>query len=132
MENIIEFDEKYAPSNSSLKLKDDNSDFDYLVIVVHSVGSDDTSLSIVPDIEMYRDLIKENNITVVAKGTSSISIQNLIYGLNHSDRILYKNFVQDIKKFYKENVENRFEEDDKFFRNELNSIITKNLSPEDQ
>lgn len=125
MENIIDFDERYAPSNSSLKLKDDNNNFDYLIIVVHATGSDDTSLSIVPDIEMYRDLIKENNITVVAKGTSSISIQNLIYGLNHSDRILYKNFVQDIKKFYKENVENRFEEDDKFFRNELNDIIIK-------
>ena len=125
MENIIDFDERYAPSNSSLKLKDDNNNFDYLIIVVHAAGSDDTSLSIVPDIDMYRDLIKENNITVVAKGTSSISIQNLIYGLNHSDRILYKNFVQDVKKFYKENIEKRFEEDDEFFRNELNGIIIK-------
>ena len=125
MENIIDFDERYTPSNSSLKLKDDNDNFDYLVIIVHATGSGDTSLSIVPDIEMYRDLIKENNITVVAKGTSSISIQNLIYGLNHSDRILYKNFVQDVKKFYKENIEKRFEEDDEFFRNELNGIMIK-------
>jgi hypothetical protein len=68
-------------------------------------------------------MVKEYNLKVVARGESDISISSLSYGLQHSTRLLYKSLVQDLNYFYSNNIMNRFENDDKLLREELNKLI---------
>jgi hypothetical protein len=121
---VIGFDTDYSPSLSDTPLRSaDSGPEKYMIVFTSSKDSDDLALSILPDNEYFNNMVKEYNLKVVARGESDISISSLSYGLQHSTRLLYKSLVQDLNYFYSNNIMNRFENDDKLLREELNKLI---------
>ena len=121
---VIGFDTDYSPSLSDAPLRSADSEPEkYMIVFTSSKDSDDLALSILPDNEYFNNMVKEYNLKVIARGESDISISSLSYGLQHSTRLLYKSLVQDLNYFYSNNVMNRFENDDKLLREELNKLI---------
>lgn len=112
---IIELNE-LAPQVSDVEL-DDTITGKFLILNT-TVENGDMYYSIVPDNEYYRNIIDVNGFDIVASGESAVSIAKLIYGLNHSERVLYKRFVQDIR----ETIDDRYSRDDALLRTELNKI----------
>jgi hypothetical protein len=121
---VIGFDTDYSPSLSDTPLRSaDSGPEKYIIVFTSNKNSDDLALSILPDTEYFNNIVKEHDLTVVARGVSDISISSLSYGLQHSTRLLYKSLVQDLNYFYSNNIMNRFENDDKLLREELNKLI---------
>lgn len=121
---VIGFDTDYSPELSDVPLRSVvNGSEDFMVVYTSGRSSDDLALSILPVTEEYMDLVRVHNLKVIAKGTSTISLSSLSYGLQHSTRLLYKSLVQSLKHYYLNNVNTRFEEDDKLLRTELNKLI---------
>jgi hypothetical protein len=121
---VIGFDTDYSPSLSDTPLRSaDSGPEKYIIVFTSNKNSDDLALSILPDTEYFNNIVKEHELTVVARGVSDISISSLSYGLQHSTRLLYKSLVQDLNYLYTNNIMNRFEKDDKLLREELNKLI---------
>ena len=123
-ERIITIDTDYSPDLSDTPMRAAiNGPEKFIIVYTSGKDSDDLSLSILPDNDYYNELIKTNNIKVVARGVSDISISSLYYGLQHPTRILYKSLVQDLNYFYHNNIGTRFEKDDEVLRTELNKLV---------
>ena len=121
---VIGFDTDYSPSLSDTPLRSaDGGPEKYIIVFTSNKNSEDLALSILPDNKYFNDIVKEHDLTVVARGVSDISISSLSYGLQHSTRLLYKSLVQDLNYLYTNNIMNRFEKDDKLLREELNKLI---------
>ena len=122
-EKVVGFDTDFAPSLSDVTLRAAEDVEEFMVVYTSSKDSDDLSLSILPINEYNLNLVRQNNLKIIARGESTISVSSLAYGVQHSTRLLYKSLVQDMKHFYLNRVSNRFEEDDKLLRTELNKLV---------
>ena len=121
---VVGIDTDYAPDLAEIPLRNTNSPDGekYLIIYTSSNETDDLKLSIVPDNDYFNALIAENNLQVVAEGKSNISLSALAYGLQHTERTMYRSTMQDINYFITNNIISRFEKDDEFLRTELNKL----------
>lgn len=122
---VIGFDTDYSPklSEAPLRKVQEGGEEKFMIVFTSGKDSDDLALSILPDTDYYKLLVSTNNMKIVAKGVSDISISSLSYGLQHSTRLLYKSLVQDLNYFFKNNVDHRFENDDELLRTELNKLV---------
>lgn len=122
---LINFEEDTLPALSDIEFSD-NYTGRYLILDTTSPNDNDTAYSIVPDTEFYRGLIDKLGLGIVGSGEMSIPINKLCYGLNHSERLLYKKFSQEVNNFISEKINNRFTEDDKVLRSSLNELGVEN------
>ena len=122
-ERIITIDTDYSPDLSDVPFRSvQGSEEGFIIVYTSSKDSDDLALSILPDNEYYNNLVKDNNLTIVARGKSDVSISSLSYGLQHSTRLLYKSLVQDLNQFFFNKINGRFEKDDEVLGTELNKL----------
>ena len=122
---VIITDTDYAPDvadDVQLRAPEGDEPEEFMVVYTTSKDSNDLALSILPINEYTLNLVNVNNLTVVARGSSNISLTSLSYGLQHSTRLLYKSFAQDVNAFYMNHAYGRFESDDKLLRTELNKL----------
>lgn len=122
-ERIITIDTDYSPDLADVPFRSvQGLEEGFIIVYTSGKDSDDLALSILPDNDYYNNLVKENNLKIVARGKSNVSISSLSYGLQHSTRLLYKSLVQDLNQFYFNKVNGRFEKDDEILRTELNKL----------
>ena len=125
-QRVVTIDTDYAPNLAEdipMRSPDKDQPEEFVIVYTSGKDSNDLALSILPINNYTLELIHANNLTVVARGSANISLSSLSYGLQHSTRLLYKSFVQDINAFYMTHIFNRFESDDRLLRTELNKLI---------
>ena len=113
--DFITFDTDYMPSLSAVPLEEDpKEDIAFTILEIKETMSKDPNIVIVPtayledESSILADMLKTDFVKVVGKGTTSKSIGQLMYGLQHTTRTLYKHTIQEAFK--------KFTADDQFIR----------------
>ncbi len=114
--NIV-MDTDYAPANSTEPLKTADKPIDYVVIRVRGIMEDHIGMVLEDNDELKKILEENPDIRVIARGTSEVSLAELIYTVQSPTRQLYRAVMCDLKEM----VEGRFTGDDQVMRELCNS-----------
>lgn len=114
--NIV-MDTDYAPENSREPLKRTDKPIDYVVIRVRGIMEDHIGMVLEDNDELKKILEENPDIRVIARGTSDVSLAELIYTVQSPTRQLYRAVMCDLKEM----VEGRFTGDDQVMRELCNS-----------
>ena len=121
----IDFDTDYMPKLSAFELeKDDGKEHKFVILEFATVmESNDPNIVIIPDeskdSDFIKNLIDQGVCTIVGSGTTTKSLGNLNYGLQHNTRVMYKHTIQEMFK--------SFTIDDGYVRNVCNSFIPQSV-----
>lgn len=114
--NLV-MDTDYAPANSTEPLRSTEGPTNFVVIRVRGIMEDHLSM-ILEDNEQLQQILAENpDITVIARGTSEVSLSELIYTVQSPVRQQYRALMCDLKEL----VEGRFTGDDQIMRELCNN-----------
>lgn len=115
--NLV-MDTDYAPANSTEPLRSTEGPTNFVVIRVRGIMEDHLSM-ILEDNEQLQQILAENpDITVIARGTSEVSLSELIYTVQSPVRQQYRALMCDLKEL----VEGRFTGDDQIMRELCNNV----------
>ena len=110
-------DTDYAPANSTEPLRSTEGPTNFVVIRVRGIMEDHLSM-ILEDNEQLQQILADNpDITVIARGTSEVSLSELIYTVQSPVRQQYRALMCDLKEL----VEGRFTGDDQIMRELCNN-----------
>ena len=118
--DFIEFDTDYMPHLSDVELnKSNGEDTKFAIIEFVTVKeSNDPNIHIVTsdyiESKEVKELIDKGICRVIGGGICTKSIAELMYGLQHTTRIMYKHTIQEAFK--------KFQTDDGFIRTTFNNI----------
>lgn len=128
MMNFIEFDTDLMPSLSDAQIEPDtgkDTGFAILEFLV-AAESEDPNIMIVPnedlESENIKDLIEKGICRIVGGGITTKSIPSLMYGLQHTTRLMYKHTIQEMTR--------KFTTDDEFIKASFNNITAKPVGDE--
>ena len=114
--NLV-MDTDYAPANSTEPLRSTEGPTNFVVIRVRGIMEDHLSM-ILEDNEQLQQILAENpDITVIARGTSEVSLSELIFTVQSPVRQQYRALMCDLKEL----VEGRFTGDDQIMRELCNN-----------
>ena len=119
----ITFDTDFMPSLSDLELEnEDGTDKGFAILEFVTVEeSKDPNITIIPsekvESEYFQDLISKGICKIIGGGVSTKSIPALMYGIQHTTRVMYKHTIQEAFR--------KFSSDDEFIRAACNSIIAE-------
>ena len=114
--NLV-MDTDYAPANSTEPLRSTEGPTNFVVIRVRGIMEDHLSM-ILEDNEQLQQILADNpDITVIARGTSEVSLSELIYTVQSPVRQQYRALMCDLKEL----VEGRFTGDDQIMRELCNN-----------
>lgn len=116
---FITFDTDFIPRLSNIPMKEDEGkDNGFAILEFNTTESGDPNITIIPkdqlESEQFKNLIEAGMCRVVGGGITTKSIPALMYGLQHTTRIMYKHTIQEAYK--------KFTTDDIFIRESFNGI----------
>ena len=114
--NIV-MDTDYAPANSTEPLRVAEKPTNYVVIRVRGIMEDHIGMILEDNDELKKVLAENPDIRVIARGTSEVSLAELIYTVQSPTRQLYRAVMCDLKEM----VEERFTGDDQVMREMCNN-----------
>lgn len=114
--NLV-MDTDYAPVNSREPLQVTEGPTNFVVIRVRGIMEDHLSMILEDNEELQKILADNPDITVIARGTSEVSLAELTYTVQSPVRQQYRAFMCDLKEL----VENRFTGDDQVMRELCNN-----------
>ena len=128
MMNFIEFDTDLMPYLSDAQVESDtgkDTGFAILEFLV-AAESEDPNIMIVPNEDLksenIKSLLEEGICRIVGGGITTKSIPALMYGLQHTTRLMYKHTIQEMTR--------KFTTDDEFIRSTFNNITAKPVEDE--
>ena len=114
--NLV-MDTDFAPANSTEPLRVAEGPTNFVVIRVRGIMEDHLSM-ILEDNDELKKILEENpDITVIARGTSEVSLAELTYTVQSPVRQQYRALMCDLKEL----VEGRFTGDDQIMRELCNN-----------
>lgn len=121
--NEVILDTDYIPELSDIEIKSnkDNKDSITKFILVYATGNDPYT-AIMEDNDENRKVVVDNDLSIIGSGETKLSIQELIYSLNHASRIQYKEAIANLVLFTNA-MKKKFTEDDANFRQVLNETV---------
>ena len=116
---FITFDTDYMPRLSNIPIKEGNGkDSEFVILEFNTTESGDPNTTIIPkeqlETEQFKNLIEAGMCRIIGGGVCTKSISELMYGLQHTTRIMYKHTIQEAFK--------KFTTDDIFIRESFNGI----------
>ena len=128
MMNFIEFDTDLMPSLSDAQIEPDNGEDKGFAILefLAAAESEDPNIMIIPNENLESDNIKnlldQGICRIVGGGITTKSIPSLMYGLQHTTRLMYKHTIQEMTR--------KFTTDDEFIKATFNNITAKPVGDE--
>ena len=119
--DFINFDTDFMPSLSKVDIiQDDGKDNAFAILeFVATAESKDPNITIIPNEKLesdyFKDLIEKGICKIVGGGVTTKSIPALMYGIQHTSRVMYKHTIQEAFR--------KFTTDDEFIRDAFNNII---------
>ena len=123
MMNFIEFDTDLMPSLSDAVLEPDNGEDKGFAILefLTAAESGDPNIIIIDNNDLesdnIKDLLDQGICRIVGGGVTTKSIPALMYGLQHTTRIMYKHTIQEMSR--------KFTTDDEFIKSTFNNITSE-------
>ena len=123
MNNVIITDTDYAPKNSTDEFRGFEGGQKIMFVRVFP-ESGDPFINIVADNEYMRECCDKVGAIIVGTGViEDTSIGELMYGLQHPTRTLYRDAMSTFNEIYKKALENKFTADDAELRKQFNQIL---------
>jgi hypothetical protein len=121
--NFIEFDTDLMPSLSDAVLEPDNGEDKGFAILefLAAAESGDPNIIIIDNNDLesdnIKDLLDKGICRIIGGGVTTKSIPALMYGLQHTTRIMYKHTIQEMSR--------KFTTDDEFIKATFNNITSE-------
>lgn len=111
-DGALVMDTDYAPLNSDKPLNKADGPINFVVVSYYGVLETNSGM-LLKDTEEVRKLVEENeNLHIIASGTSEVSLAELSYTMQSPARQLYRATMADLNEFLKQ----RFTGDDEIMR----------------
>jgi hypothetical protein len=111
-DGALVMDTDYAPLNSDKPLNKADGPINFVVVSYYGVLETNSGM-LLEDTEEVRKLVEENeNLHIIASGTSEVSLAELSYTMQSPARQLYRATMADLNEFLKQ----RFTGDDEIMR----------------